>query len=49
MGCAIAVVAFVILLNLMFWKTAPITIPILLPFIALFLYAVWKHEKGEDP
>lgn len=36
------VVAFVVFLNLLFWKTAPITLALIFPFIVLFLLATKK-------
>jgi len=49
MGCAVAVVVFVVLLNLFFWKTAPITLTVLAPVIVLFLVAVWQHQRNRNP
>lgn len=49
MGCAVAVVVFVVLLNLLFWKTAPITLALLAPVMVVFLLAVREHQRRDGP
>ncbi len=48
MCLAVAVVIFVILLNLFFLRTAHITLPLLLPVLVVFLIAVRESTRTKQ-